>query len=35
MPKIADTPDSRLYSETFFELRVWKEPVAFRMTASD
>ena len=35
MPKIADTSDSRLYSEMFFELKVWKESVAFRITASD
>jgi len=34
-PRIADTADYRIYSETFLELKVWKEAVAFRITASE
>lgn len=34
-PRIADTADYRIYSETFLELKVWKESVAFRITASE
>ena len=34
-PRIADTADYRVYSETFLELKVWKDSVAFRITASE
>ena len=34
-PRIADTADYRVYSETFVELKVWKDSVAFRITASE
>lgn len=35
LPKISNTADYRVYAETFFELKVWKDSVAFRITASD
>lgn len=34
-PRAADTGDYRLYSEGFLEFKVWKEAVAFRITATE
>ena len=34
-PKISSTADYRVYSEAFLELKVWKDSIAFRITASD
>lgn len=33
-PRLADTGDARMYSEGFFEFRIWKDSVAFRITAT-
>jgi len=35
IPRLADAADYRLYLETFFELKVWKDAVAFRITVSE
>lgn len=34
-PRLADTGDYRVYSEGFLEFKVWKEAVAFRLTATE
>lgn len=34
-PRLADTGDARVYSEGFLELKVWKEAVAYRVTATN
>ncbi|PIS46554.1 MAG: hypothetical protein COT17_07880 [Elusimicrobia bacterium CG08_land_8_20_14_0_20_51_18] len=34
-PRTADFSDYRIYSEFFLEFKVWKDKIAFRMTASD
>lgn len=34
-PRTADTGDYRVYSEGFLEFKVWKESVAFRITATE
>ncbi len=34
-PRLADTGDARVYSEGFLEFKVWKESVAYRLTATN
>ncbi|HCC47732.1 MAG TPA: hypothetical protein DEQ38_06400 [Elusimicrobia bacterium] len=34
-PRLADTGDARLYAESYLEFKVWKEAVAFRLTATE
>lgn len=33
-PRLSDTGDARVYSEGFLEFKVWKESVAYRVTAT-
>jgi len=34
-PRLADTGDARTYAEGFLEFKVWKDAVAFRVTATE
>jgi hypothetical protein len=34
-PRLSDTGDARVYSEGFLELKVWKDSVSYRLTATE